>query len=99
MRAIANFLLNFITRREYVGLENIPTDPPYILVSNHLAVFDSPLVLSICPHTARASAAAKHKGHPLFALLLNIMGSIWVRRGEVDRKALQQALAAKPGKD
>ncbi|MCP4544540.1 MAG: 1-acyl-sn-glycerol-3-phosphate acyltransferase [Chloroflexi bacterium] len=92
MRAIVNFLLNFIIRREYVGLENIPDDPPYIMVSNHLAVFDSPVVLAICPHTARAFAAAKHRRNPFFALLLDMMGSIWVRRGEVDRKALELAL-------
>ena len=92
MRTIANIVLSLITRREYVGLENIPADPPYILVSNHLAVFDSPLVLTVCPHTARAFAAAKHKGNPFYALLLTLLGSIWVRRGEVDRRALQEAV-------
>ncbi len=92
MRAIANILFSLIARREYVGLENIPADPPYILVTNHLALFDSPLVLALCPHTSRAFAAAKHKRNPLFALLLTMMGSVWVRRGEVDRKALQEAL-------
>jgi 1-acyl-sn-glycerol-3-phosphate acyltransferase len=92
MRAIANFLLSLFTRREYVGLENIPSDPPYILVTNHLALFDSPVVLALCPHTARAFAAAKHKRNPFFALLLTVMDSVWVRRGEVDRKALQEAL-------
>lgn len=92
MRAIANILLSLISRRECVGLENIPANPPYILVSNHLALFDSPLVLTLCPHTARAFAAAKHRRNPLFLPLMTIMGSIWVRRGEVDRKALQAAL-------
>lgn len=92
MRAIANFLLHLISRREYVGLENIPAAPPYIMVTNHLAVFDSPLVLTVCPHTARAFAAAKHKRNPVYALLLTIMGSVWVRRGAVDRGALQEAL-------
>ncbi|MDY7076283.1 MAG: lysophospholipid acyltransferase family protein [Chloroflexota bacterium] len=92
VRAVADFLLGLITRREYIGLDNIPVEPPYIIVTNHLAVFDSPLVLTVCPHTARAFAAAKHKGNPFYALLLTIMGSIWVRRGEVDRKALQEAL-------
>jgi 1-acyl-sn-glycerol-3-phosphate acyltransferase len=92
IRAIANILLSLIARREYVGLENIPADAPYILVTNHLAVFDSPLVLALCPHKARAFAAAKHKGNPFYALLLTVMGAIWVRRGEVDRKALEGAL-------
>jgi 1-acyl-sn-glycerol-3-phosphate acyltransferase len=91
LRVIVNFLLYFLTRREYVGLENIP-EPPYILVTNHLAVFDSPLLLTVCPHKIRAFAAAKHRRNPFYALLLTIMGSIWVRRGEVDRQALREAL-------
>ena len=92
VRAIINGLLNLITRREYVGLENIPAEPPYIMVTNHLAVFDSPVLLTVCPHTIRAFAAAKHKRNPFYALILVIMGAIWVRRGEVDRKALRGAL-------
>lgn len=92
MRVIVNTLLSLITRREYIGLENIPAEPPYILVTNHLAVFDPPLLLTVCPHTVRAFAAAKHKRNPLYAPLLTMMGSIWVRRGEVDRQALRGAL-------
>ncbi len=92
VRVILSALLSLITRREYIGLENIPDEPPYILVINHLAVFDSPLLLTVCPHTIRAFAAAKHKRNPLYAPLLVIMSSIWVRRGEVDRQALREAL-------
>jgi len=92
MRIIADFLLGLFTRREYVGLENIPEEPPYILVTNHLSVFDSPLILTVCPHTPRAFAASKHKRNPFYALLLTLMGSIWVQRGEVDREALRGAL-------
>jgi 1-acyl-sn-glycerol-3-phosphate acyltransferase len=93
LHAFADFLMRLISRCEYVGLENIPRDPPYILVSNHLALFDSPLVLTVCPHVSRAFAAAKHKRNPLFYALLTAMGSVWVRRGEVDRGALEEALA------
>ena len=92
IRAIVNVLLSLFVRREYVGLENFPDEPPYILATNHLSVFDSPLLLAACPHTVRAFAAAKHKRNPIYAPLLAIMGSIWVRRGEVDRRALREAL-------
>jgi len=92
IRAILNVLLNLIIRREYVGLENLPDEPPYILVLNHLSIFDSPVLLTLCPHTIRAFAADKHKRNPVYAPLLAVMGSIWVRRGEVDRKALREAL-------
>jgi 1-acyl-sn-glycerol-3-phosphate acyltransferase len=94
VRIISIVLMRVISRREFVGLENIPDEPPYILVTNHLAVFDSPLLLTICPHTIRAFAAAKHKRNPLYAPLLAAGGSIWVRRGEIDREALRQALDA-----
>jgi len=92
LRAIVNVLLGLIIHREYIGMENIPAEPPYILVINHLSVFDAPLLLTVCPHTIRAFAAAKHKRNPLYAAVLVMAGSIWVRRGEVDRKALQEAL-------
>ena len=92
VRAVVNTLLSLIARREYVGLENIPAEPPYILVTNHLAMFDSPVLLTVCPHTIRAFAAAKHRRNPIYAPLLALMGSIWVRRGEVDRRALREAL-------
>jgi 1-acyl-sn-glycerol-3-phosphate acyltransferase len=92
IRAIVNILFNLAAHREYIGLENIPAEPPYILVANHMAIFDAPLILTICPHIARAFAAAKHKRNPIYAPLLAIMGSIWVRRGEADRQALRKAL-------
>ena len=59
IRAIVNVLLSLFVRREYVGLENFPDEPPYILAPNHLSIFDSPLLLAACPHTVRAFAAAK----------------------------------------
>jgi 1-acyl-sn-glycerol-3-phosphate acyltransferase len=92
VRAIVNALLHLLVRRETVGLENFPDQPPYILVTNHLSVFDTPLLLTACPHTIRALAAAKHKRNPVYGPLIALMGSIWVRRGEVDRQALREAL-------
>lgn len=91
IRAIVNVLVNLFIRREYVGLENFP-EPPYIVAINHLSIFDTPVLLTVCPHTIRALTAAKHKRNPIYAPLLVIMGSIWVRRGEVDRRALREAL-------
>lgn len=91
-RLVADFLLSVVARREYVGVENFPDRPPYILVVNHLSAFDPPLLLTVCPHTVRAFAADKHKRNPLYAPLLAMMGSIWVKRGEVDRQALRGAL-------
>jgi len=94
MRAVVDVLFRLLTRREIVGLENLPSQPPYILVTNHLSALDSPLLLTVCPHTVRAFAAAKHKRNLFYCPLLVVMGSIWVQRGEVDRRALREALDA-----
>lgn len=91
-RTTANLLLSIFTRREIIGLENVP-DPPYILATNHLSIFDLPLLLTVCPHTIRAFVASKHKNNLLYAPFMVVTGAIWVQRGEVDRKALRQALA------
>ena len=91
-RTVVNALFSLVCRREYIGMENIPGEPPYILVTNHLSALDPPLLLTVCPHTVRAFAAFKHKSHPFYGPLLASMGSIWVKRGEVDRRALREAL-------
>jgi 1-acyl-sn-glycerol-3-phosphate acyltransferase len=91
MRVLLNILFYFISRREIIGVENLPK-PPYILALNHLAMFDVPLLATVCPHNIRGFAAAKHKRNPLYGSIMTAGGAIWVRRGEVDRQALKQAL-------
>ena len=92
VRAFARFGLSALTQREAIGTENVPREPPYILVTNHLSVFDLPLVLTVCPHVVRAFAADNHRRNLFYAPLLALFGSIWVRRGDVDRRALREAL-------
>lgn len=93
IRVFARIVTRLTARLECVGLENFPDEPPYLLVTNHLSAFDAPLLLSICPHTVRAFAASKHKRNPIYAPILEAGRTIWVRRGEIDRHALREALA------
>ena len=93
MRAIAIVVTKVTSRTEIIGSDNIPPAPPYVLVTNHLSAFDIPLLSSVFPHAVRALAAIEHKRNPLFAPILKASGAIWVRRGEVDRHALREALA------
>jgi len=93
MRAIAIVVAKVTTRAEVIGRENIPSSPPYLLVTNHLSAFDIPLLSSVFPHAIRALAAIEHRSNPLFAPILAASGAIWVRRGEVDRHALRESLA------
>ncbi len=92
LRIMATIVSRLTSRAEVVGVENIPSEPPYLLVTNHLSAFDIPLLASIFPHPVRALAAIEHKSNLLFAPILLASGAVWVRRGEVDRQALRKAL-------
>jgi 1-acyl-sn-glycerol-3-phosphate acyltransferase len=92
LKAIVRLLLPLLMRIEVVGRENFPPQGPYILVTNHLSAYDTPLLLVVCPHPIRAFAASKHRRNPFYFVVLSMAGSIWVRRGEIDRQALRGAM-------
>lgn len=93
LRIIALVITKLTTRLELVGGENVPDEPPYLLATNHLSAFDLPMLLFVFPHTIRPFAASKHKSNLLFRPILDAADTIWVRRGEIDRQALREALA------
>jgi len=97
VRNIVRFLLWVLARLEVKGLENVPDQGPYLLVSNHLHWLDPPVIMVAFPHRARLFAAAKREKHWFFGPLFRSLGVIWVHRGEVDRKALRHALAVLKG--
>jgi 1-acyl-sn-glycerol-3-phosphate acyltransferase len=92
IKKIVAFLLPKLAKLEIIGAENFPSSGPYILTINHLSAFDTPILLVTCPHRVTALAADKHRGHWFFGPLLSIMGSVWVRRGEIDRQAIRGAI-------
>jgi 1-acyl-sn-glycerol-3-phosphate acyltransferase len=92
LRIIAFLITKLTTRLELVGVDNIPEEPPYLLVTNHLSALDLPVLLFVFPHTIRAFAASKHKSNLLFYPILEAARTVWVRRGEVDRQAIREAL-------
>ena len=92
-KALARVIAFFLIRLEVVGEDNFPEKGPYLLVANHISAYDSGVVFMLVPHHIRGFAAAKHRRHPVYRFLLSLGNPIWVRRGEVDRKALREALA------
>ena len=80
---------------EVHGRENVPENPPFIVVTNHMSVLDTPLVFLAIPARRWASfAGEKWEKHPIFGPLLRWSGAIFINRGEVDRKALTEGLQA-----
>jgi 1-acyl-sn-glycerol-3-phosphate acyltransferase len=95
-RAFVRLVLFFFGSLKLVGLENIPAEGPYILAVNHMSKADPPLVMISWPPMAkiRFFAGEKWEKHLIFGPLMRQAGAIYINRGEVDRRALREALAA-----
>ena len=92
VRWIVTLLARILVHLEIVGNENVPQEGACIIAPNHLSWFDSPLLLVAVSRRITVLAADKYRHHPIFGPFLASMGAIWIRRGEVDRKALRRAL-------
>ena len=96
-RTVVRILLRLLTRMEIEGLEYVPDKGPYLLLTNHLHWLDPPALMAAVPYRGYVFAAAKREKHWFFGPLFRSLDAIWVHRGEVDRKALRQALAVLNG--
>lgn len=94
LRAIVRFGFKLFTDWEVVGLENVPPDGPFISVSNHTHSLDPLLIMGSLPRRLYPLAADKWRRRPVIGQLVASVGAISIRRGEVDRRALRQAVEA-----
>ncbi len=91
------FLIRLLARVEVRGMEYIPDDPPYLLITNHLHWLDAPMVMATFPYRAYVFAAEKWNRNPVLGPLFRSLDAIFVHRGEPDRRALRKALAVLKG--
>lgn len=97
VRGIVSVLLRILARVEIEGQEHIPDQGPYLLITNHLHWLDPPLLAVAFPHRPYVFAAEKWENHWFLGPFLRSLDAIFVQRGEVDRKALRQALGVLKG--
>jgi 1-acyl-sn-glycerol-3-phosphate acyltransferase len=90
----ARSLFSIVCRVETDGRSNVPEKGPLIIASNHLHFFDPPLVMVGLPFREITVLAAE-KWEEIWPVnwLLKSLGAIFVRRGEVDREALNKCIA------
>jgi 1-acyl-sn-glycerol-3-phosphate acyltransferase len=75
------------------GFENIPAGQPYLLVFNHVSLYDAPLVASHWPENLEILGASDVWNRPGVSILAKAYGGIPIHRGEVDRTAMNKMLA------
>jgi 1-acyl-sn-glycerol-3-phosphate acyltransferase len=97
VRGVVGFLLRLVCHLEVVGLEHVPAEGPYLFISNHLHWLDAPIMGVALPHRATVFVGEKWERHWILGRFFRSLDAVFVNRGEVDRKALRQALAVLEG--
>lgn len=90
IRTLGFTLLAKLNRVE--GLENLPASGPAILMINHIAFIDPIVVLHVVPRNIVPLAKIEVYNYPVVGIFPRLWEVIPVRRQEVDRRAIQQAL-------
>ena len=89
VRAVVHFLIDW----KASGTKNIPHKGPVILVANHLSMLD-PLMIALSTPGRRICYVAKEElfSIPGLVIILKLFGSVSIKRGTPDRRALEQSL-------
>jgi 1-acyl-sn-glycerol-3-phosphate acyltransferase len=82
------------TKTTICGLENYPRSGPALVVMNHLGDPDAVLVMAALPDYPEVIGKIELRDIPMLRLLGDMLGIIWVHRGQPDRGALSAALEA-----
>ena len=87
-----------ISSMTVTGRENIPAEGPYLVTVNHMSSADSPLLMIAFPTLPwRFFAGEAWREHWFFGPAMQWLGGIYINRGQFDRPALREALAALEG--
>jgi 1-acyl-sn-glycerol-3-phosphate acyltransferase len=87
-------LVNLLVRLRCEGFEHLPPSGPYIVVANHLAFWDAPIIYALVGGPQLSGwAAEKYRHNPIWGTVLRMGSGIFIERGAVDRDALAGAVA------
>ncbi len=92
MQWIFRVIASVVLKQRIIGLENVPKEGAYLLVMNHLSIWDPPVVFMHTPRRMIVFVADKWRKTPIVAWVVNTVGAVWVARGEADMSAIKQSL-------
>jgi 1-acyl-sn-glycerol-3-phosphate acyltransferase len=94
---LVGWIARLTWRYTVTGREHVPVGTAYIVVANHLSVFDAPAIFLAMTERAWMFGADKWRRVPGIRQLLEAVGVIWVARGEADMDAMKASLAVLKG--
>lgn len=92
LRVIARGLFFVLYRLKAIGLENIPSEGPVILCSNHISNIDPPLLGTPLDREIHYMAKAELFRVPGLRWLITKLGAFPVKRGGVSKESIRLAL-------
>lgn len=90
--AFFRFLFHLLTKVELQGLEHIPEEGGYLVVSNHVSIFEPPLLGAFWPRRLEIVGAVDVLDRPIQGQIMRWYGTLEVHRGEADRRLLSAVL-------
>jgi 1-acyl-sn-glycerol-3-phosphate acyltransferase len=94
-RFLARLIVLVIGSVHITGRSHVPRSGPYIVVTNHMSKADPPIInLILPPIRLRFFAGEKWAKNIILGPLMHLAGAVYINRGEVDRRALKEALEA-----
>lgn len=92
LRFLGRALFAGLARVTQTGLQHFPKTGPVLLVGNHVAVVEAALMALYAPYQVELLGVGDIPIDPTFAPLVHAFGYIPIRRGHMDRQALNTAL-------
>jgi 1-acyl-sn-glycerol-3-phosphate acyltransferase len=82
-----------LIRADVRGRRNFPKEGPVIIVANHNAIIEVGMITAFAPYPVEFLTTGDIPLEPRVAWIANLYGYIPVKRGSMDRKAMQRALS------
>lgn len=92
LNVFLRILFKILLKVESTGLENMPRQGPLILMINHINFIDPVLTGAIMPREVVMFSKIENYSLPILGFFIRLYGVVPVRRGEVDRRAIRQAI-------
>ena len=88
---LARAAIHLLWWPRYIGREKLPSGP-YLICANHRSWFDPPFVAIVIPREIGFLAKAELFSNPLFGKLIYAINARPIKRGVVDRAAIDHVL-------
>jgi 1-acyl-sn-glycerol-3-phosphate acyltransferase len=87
-RFFFRMLFRILSRVQITGIENIPAQGGYVIVGNHVSIYEPALITSFWPRNIEVAGAVEVRDLPIQGQIFRLYGTIPVHRERFDRRLL-----------